>query len=408
MDLTRGTWLIAVSGGPDSMALLDMCISAGISCAAAHVNYHHRTEAEEEEAWVRSFCAANGIACYVKNDPFEWTGNFEAAARQYRYAFFARVVNEHGFSGVLTAHHMDDLLETYFMQEEKGIIPETWGLKEERMIEGVLVCRPLLDKTKAELEDYCRQKQIRTFHDVTNDDCSLQRNRIRHEIIDTMSMADRQLVLREIAGKNAVLQERRCRVNAWVKEAGLKLPLYRTWGEEERLMALRNELAAHGITRSRRGLQEIDTVLLRHDDPLIPLGDAVLTVHDSSICVMETPEPYAVTVKNPEQLQAISSSDFRIEAGVPGVNAVTVTDDDWPLTVRSPKDGDKIAMRFGHKSVHRFFIDRKIPRYDRMVWPVVVNCRNEIILVPGLGCDKGHYSICPSFSVLQLSRCNCR
>ena len=173
-------------------------------------------------------------------------------------------------------------------------------------------------------------------------------------------------------------------------------------------MALRNELAAHGITRSRRGLQEIDAVLLRHDDPLIPLGDAVLTVHDSLICVMETPEPYAVTVKNPEQLQAISSSDFRIEAGVPGVNAVTVTDDDWPLTVRSPKDGDKIAMRFGHKSVHRFFIDRKIPRYDRMVWPVVVNCRNEIILVPGLGCDKGHYSICPSFSVLQLSRYNRR
>ena len=405
MDLTRGTWLIAVSGGPDSMALLDMCISAGISCAAAHVNYHHRPEAEEEEAYVRSFCRERGIPCHVKNDPFEWTGNFEAAARQYRYAFFARVVKEHGFSGVLTAHHMDDLLETYFMQEEKGIIPETWGLKEERMIEGVLVCRPLLDKTKAELEDYCVQKQIQTFHDVTNDDCSLQRNRIRHEIIDTMSMADRQLVLREIAGKNAVLQERRCRVNAWVREAGLKLPLYRTWGEEDRLTALRDALLAHGITRSRRGLQEIDAVLLRHDDPLIPLGSLLLAVQDSFIRVMETPEPYAFTVRNLSELQAVSAPDFKVEEGVPGVNAVTVKEEDWPLTVRSPKNGDRIAMRFGHKSVHRFFIDRKIPRYDRLCWPIITNCKGEVILVPGLGCDKGHYSICPSFSVLQLSRC---
>ena len=387
------------------MALLDMCIRGGVSCAAAHVNYHHRPEAEEEEAWVRSFCNAHGIACYVKNDPFEWTGNFEAAARQYRYEFFARVVNEHGFSGVLTAHHMDDVLETYFMQEEKGIIPETWGLKEERLIEGVLVRRPLLDRTKAELEDYCRQNHIRTFHDATNDDCSLQRNRIRHEIIDTMSMADKQLVLREIAGKNAVLQERRCRVNAWVKEAGLRLPLYRTWGEEDRLTALREALLAHGITRSRRGLQELDGILLTHEDPLIPLGAFMLTVHDSRILVMPRPEKYAYTVQNLSQLLALSAADFRVEAGVPGVNAVTVKDDDWPLTVRSPEEGDRIAMRFGHKSVHRFFIDRKIPRCDRLVWPVVTNRRNEVILVPGLGCDKGHYSICPSFSVLQLSRC---
>ena len=125
------------------MALLDMCISSGISCACAHVNYHHRPEAEAEEASIRNFCREHSVPCYVKNDPFEWTGNFEAAARTYRYRFFARVVNEHGFSGVLTAHHMDDLLETYFMQEEKGIIPEAYGLQEERIIEGVTVPIPV-------------------------------------------------------------------------------------------------------------------------------------------------------------------------------------------------------------------------------------------------------------------------
>jgi tRNA(Ile)-lysidine synthase len=60
-------------------------------------------------------------------------------------------------------------------------------------------------------------------------------------------------------------------------------------------------------------------------------------------------------------------------------------------------------MRFGEKPVHRFFIDRHIPRFERPLWPVVVNAEGAVILVPGLGCDRGHYSISPSFSVIQLS-----
>ncbi len=387
------------------MALLDMCISSGISCACAHVNYHHRPEAEAEEASIRNFCREHSVPCYVKNDPFEWTGNFEAAARTYRYRFFARVVNEHGFSGVLTAHHMDDLLETYFMQEEKGIIPEAYGLQEERIIEGVTVRRPLLQRTKAELEEYCRVHGIRTFHDVTNDDISLARNRIRHEVIDRMTMPEKQMVLREIAMKNAVLQERRCRVKAWVKEDGLQLTRYRTWSTEDRLTALRNCLAERKIERSLRGLAGIDSILMKHNDMLVPLGKDVLTVHEGRILLMPKPEPYQFTAENEAGFSALASPDFAVRPGEPGVNAVTVHEDDWPLTVRSPREGDRIRMRFGHKSVHRFFIDRKISRYDRLLWPVIVNRRDEVILIPGLGCDTGHYSICPGFSVIQLSRC---
>lgn len=388
------------------MALLDRCIRGGISCACAHVNYHHRPQAEEEEAYIRSFCEERGIVCFVKNDPFEWTGNFEAAAREYRYDWFARVVNEHGFSGVLTAHHMDDLIETYFMQEEKGLIPDYYGLKEDRMISGVRVLRPLLNETKAQLAEYCRTNHIRTFYDETNEDTSLTRNRVRHEILNGMSMQEKQMVLREIAQKNAVLQERRCRVNAWVKEGGLRADAYRTWEEEDRLTALRDCLVKANLHRSRRGLQELDGMIQSGQDILIPLAEKqVLTVRNGELTVMEKPEPYCYTVNDEAQLRALVSEDFRIEDGKPGVNAVTVRAEDWPLTVRSVREGDRIALRFGHKSVHRFFIDRKIPKYDRIVWPVVTNRNHEVILVPGLGCDMAHYSIDPGFSVIQLSRC---
>ena len=64
-----------------------MCIDTGVDCAVAHVNYHHRPEADEEENYIRSFCVKRGIPIFVHNNPFTYTGNFEAAARELRYRF---------------------------------------------------------------------------------------------------------------------------------------------------------------------------------------------------------------------------------------------------------------------------------------------------------------------------------
>ncbi len=406
MNLNYGTWLVAVSGGPDSMALLDMCIADGVKCACAHVNYHHRPQAEEEEAYVREYCLQNQLECYVKNDPFVWEGNFEAAARNCRYTFFARVVKEHGFSGVLTAHHMDDLLETYFMQEEKRVIPDFYGLREERMIAGVLVKRPLLGYTKQDLEKYCRKKGLKTFYDDTNSDRNLTRNRIRQDVIEPMSLREKQYVLQEISRRNAELSERRCRVRAWVGESGLTRAAYLTWQEPERLQALRDLLLTAGTVPTRKELLELDRVLCTKEDMLVPAAGKLLTVPHGRICLMDRPMPYAYTVHTPAELRTLSAPDFRVEDGAPGVNSVTTQEADWPLTIRSVRDGDKIGMRFGTKAVHRFFIDRKTARYDRLLWPVVTNRQGTVILVPGLGCDKGHYSICADISVIQLSRCD--
>ena len=139
-----GTWLIGVSGGPDSMALLSMCLEEGAPVAVAHVNYHHRQEADQEEAYVRTFCAGHGIACHVRNEPFTYIGNFEAAARQWRYDFFVETVKQNGYCGILIAHQEDDLLETYLMPSERKLEPDWFGLRQEMMYRGVLVRRPLL------------------------------------------------------------------------------------------------------------------------------------------------------------------------------------------------------------------------------------------------------------------------
>ena len=403
MKQTNGIWLAAVSGGPDSMALLAWCMEKGIPVAAAHVNYHHRAQAEEEEAYVRTFCRERGIVLHVMNDPFEAEGNFEARAREHRYAFFAQTVREYGYRGVLVGHHQDDAIETYLMQKEKNLVPDYYGLRRERMINGVWVVRPLLSFTRKELRQYCDIHGIRYYIDHTNADLSYARNRIRAEHVEGMDSFTRQMLAAEMEKENAVLQERRCRVSARIHQGEADLMEYRNLKEEDRLTLLRQigkaELAHAGLA----WIREIDSVIMKKQDTVIPCGNHRIAVDGERIFLQRIPAPYRHACRNPEEILALKSPYFRTEPGKPGVNAVTVSEKDFPIIVRSVENGDRIAMRFGTKRVHRFFIDRHIPICQRDTWPVVENAAGEIILVPGLGCDKSHYSIRPDFSVIQYS-----
>ncbi len=399
MKKQEGTWLIGVSGGPDSMALLSMCLESGTRCAAAHVNYHHRPEADEEEAYVRSFCAERDIPLYVKNEPFVYTGNFEAAARTYRYDFFAQLVKEHGYAGMMTAHHEDDLIETYFMQEEKNIEPAYYGLKDEIVYHGVLLRRPLLSYTKKQLEEYCRSHGIRYYTDATNADETYTRNRIRHTMVAPMNRFERDMVLREIRQKNAVRQERVCRVKTYVRDEKTSLKDYRCLAEADRLALLR--IVLRNDHAGRAYLMETDHILMTKDDFVIPVREQILVQQDGFFFLHTPVCPYTDTYMSLEELMNVIKPYYRIEQGIPGVNALTLREDDFPLTVRSFEEGDRIRMRFGTKSVHRFFIDRHIPRWLRSVWPVAVSASGEIILVPGLGCDVNHYSVTPDIVVIQ-------
>ena len=114
-------YIVAVSGGSDSMALISMCIEENINIVCAHVNYRLRENAYKEMEYVNSFCNERNIKCFILNKDYEYKGNFEAFARNYRYDFFKKINDTLGFDGVLIAHNEDDYLETYIMQKEKNI-----------------------------------------------------------------------------------------------------------------------------------------------------------------------------------------------------------------------------------------------------------------------------------------------
>ena len=400
MEKLQGKWLVAVSSGPDSMALLQMCIDAGVDCAVAHVNYHHRPEADEEENYIRSFCVERGISIFVHNDPFVYTGNFEAAARELRYRFFVEIVRREGFQGVLIGHHQDDLLETYIMQESKNIVPEYYGLREEMLMHGVLFKRPLLQMTKEELVTYCKEHELRYYIDVTNLSDEYTRNQIRHQIVEPMTSFERSVYLREIKQKNAIMQERRCRVKTYIRQDKILLTTYRALAQEDRVTMLRMfvEKTPH---YSLKHLQGTDDIIMHACDFIIPLGEFSLVSDGTYLLKYVSEKPYCYVFESMEELQDIRKEHFYTENGSPGVFALTLEEADFPIRIRSFQAGDKIQMRFGCKEVHRFFIDRHIPKYQRQTWPVVENAEGEIILVPGLGCNVQHYSTMPNLNVIQ-------
>ena len=81
--------------------------------------------------------------------------------------------------------------------------------------------------------------------------------------------------------------------------------------------------------------------------------------------------------------------------------ALTLYPQDFPITIRNVQEGDAIVLRLGRKKVHRWFIDRKIPSWERKCWPVVVNAQGNVILVPQIGCDIAHFSNNPSIFVVK-------
>lgn len=127
----------------------------------------------------------------------------------------------------------------------------------------------------------------------------------------------------------------------------------------------------------------------------------ILVKEYGTVSFFKVPEPYSYSFASPEEIKEKDFPYFKIRKTGNSNQAVTLLEDDFPLTIRSFRQGDAIRMRYGTKKIRRFFIDRKIPLRKRMIWPVVVNGKGEIILMPGIGCDLNHYSEKPDLFVIE-------
>lgn len=200
-------YVVAVSGGADSMTLLDQCVKKKQSICVAHVNYQKRDTAMRDQMIVEKYCQEHQIECFVLSCDEELKGNFQAAARDFRYAFFKQLCLEQNCEGVMVAHQQDDVLETYLLQKESSRIPLVYGLASSCIIEGLKIERPLLSMTKQDCYDYCHRYHIEYGDDESNFTDVYHRNRIRHHVVEHLTSQQRQQLLDEIQLLNEQKQE---------------------------------------------------------------------------------------------------------------------------------------------------------------------------------------------------------
>jgi len=178
--------LLAVSGGADSMLMLHLFTNAGFPVAVAHCNFGLRgAESDGEEQFVADYCDQHNLAFFVKH--FK-TGDYameegisiEMAARDLRYNWFNTLLEQHKYDFLATAHHQDDVIETFLINLSRG--SGIKGLSGIQPKSGQII-RPMLFTNRAEILDYCKRMSIAYRTDSSNVDTVYKRNLIRQEIL---------------------------------------------------------------------------------------------------------------------------------------------------------------------------------------------------------------------------------
>lgn len=183
-----GKVLLAISGGPDSRALLQCLLCARDSLkfelALAHVNHGWREESGAEAQALEKLARSLGLAFHLKVlDPKELTGNLEQACRLERLRFFAELSKKQGYESVLLGHHRDDQAETVLKRILEGASLQTCGgMAECSEFEGLRLLRPWLKVPKSVLLQYLQEDKTSYFVDATNGDTRFLRGRMRQEI----------------------------------------------------------------------------------------------------------------------------------------------------------------------------------------------------------------------------------
>ncbi|MBI4472011.1 MAG: tRNA lysidine(34) synthetase TilS [Acidobacteria bacterium] len=178
--------LIGVSGGADSVCLAVILQELGYQTAIAHVNHGLRGLAsDEDEQFTKRLATKLSMPFFCRRPSISQTaGNVEEAGREARRAFFRELSSEHGFAKIALAHTRDDRVETFLMNLMRGSGVE--GLVSMAPVSGATV-RPLIERTRTEIEEYLKLHHQEWRTDATNVDRRFARNRLRHDVVPELA-----------------------------------------------------------------------------------------------------------------------------------------------------------------------------------------------------------------------------
>lgn len=369
-------YVIACSFGPDSMALLDMAFKENFSIIVAHVNYHKRDVSDFEEESLKEYCKARNIPFErLDTSNLKCEQNFQGWARKIRYEFFKNVLEKYNADAVLVAHQQDDLIETYLMQKNRSIIVKYQGIAEKTSIFGVEIIRPLLGKSKQELIDYNKKNNVPFSIDESNLTNNYSRNKIRHEIVEKMSVEEREKVLSEIA---------KFKEEPLIQNDKMLLEEFLLLSDKQLTYWISNFIEANSTHKdiSKSFLDEIRKAIKSKKTFVeISLVDQLFLVKDYGLVYLFNKAKRVSYSYHYNKGDVVDDELFLIDFRK-GQNERNIKDEDYPLAIKPLNKNDYILVKDYECEVRRLLIDWKMPHLLRDCWPGIYNCQGKLIYIP--------------------------
>jgi tRNA(Ile)-lysidine synthase len=400
-----GTVVVAVSGGPDSVALLDLLQQLapefGLALVVAHADHGIHAESGAVAAAVRQLAERWALPCEV-GELALGPGATETIARRARYAWLGEVRQRHAAPYIAMAHHRDDQLETILLRLLRGSAPAGLAGMAARARGGLV--RPLLPFTKAELAAYLAARELPSHDDPANRDPKHLRTWVRRTLVplvtERLGARARDDVVR--AGRAAALERR-----AWdrVLDHLPTLELRRhAHGFDVARAALSRYDPALSVALLRAAARRVGLVLgMRRARALVRLaerpsgrrlslgGGWVAEVEFDRLAVAHGVAGAAEPVVATAERGSARFGTYRVE-WAPERAPARLTRHDWTTwiqagdwEIRFPRAGERLVPlgAVGHRRLRRLLMEARVPRSDRASYPVVA--RGETILwVPGI------------------------
>ncbi len=396
--------LVAVSGGVDSMVLCHLCKALRLKIALAHVNFHLRgDQSDQDQSFVEQFAKNNNLPIHVLHSDTERKAkkekkSIQITARNIRYEWFDALMQEHNYDYLFTAHHLNDSVESFFINLYRGT-----GLKGLRGIKDRLtILRPLAKVTKEEIMQFAGKEEVDYRTDYSNFDNKYLRNWFRNELIPvwTQKQADfLQKMEENMVHLNEAYEIYESALREDLEQAGLKIKdkkhriefINQLKYPKASLAYLLNSYAYHesdinnilsSIKTKSTGNKFFSTnyeALLDREHLLIRKKhgqnspEGIIYRYQDGI---DSPVKLKMSVHDVNDLEFLNDKN----AAYFDLNQLT-----FPITVRLWKEGDRIypfGMK-GSKKVSDVLVDQKLNRFEKEQAYVLEN-NQGILWLPGI------------------------
>lgn len=371
--------LVGVSGGADSVTLLDALIQCGYRPRVCHLNHQWRgADSEADAKFVQELAGKYGVPATIESRTVE---HDEDAGRRARFEFFQSAAARTGIHTIALAHTADDQVETFLLRLLRGAgTTGLAGMQSDVKIGGLRVIRPLLDVRRSEVIEYLRSRQITWREDASNTDRRFLRNRIRHELLPVLErdynpgirdallrtaeiLRDEDDLLTTLAGAVPIAELRS-------QSVALQRRALRLWLGEgldfDHIEAVRQLTSGAEVTLPG------ELIVYRE-------GDALRKAHRQDVEPVRGRWPLDLTGET-----AIRELGVRLVIGDDGERLDADTLGAAPF-VRTWENGDRFQPlgMTGEKKLQDFFVDEKVPRLRRGRVPLLCASDGRIAWVVG-------------------------